>query len=244
MKYLLVLLTLIAAVCIAEEISFSFDIDSVGVIIDDNINQNIGTGFVIGQNHDVITCAHVVAGRTNLVYDSIDATNKEVRLSLKYILPRFDLAVLAMSEWVPFPLKPITIGDIRRVRPGDTVMYVGWKQGTKLLSIHTATVTATGSVMNDGTIVEFLEFEGQGRPGYSGGPVFSTKGEVVAIMREAWTKRGVKGGPEVLINRAFSVAVLSTLASEVFTRVVADTNATSNLSLLEASGVLKTGEGQ
>ena len=242
MKHILALLLSCVATCIAEGQSISFDIDSVGVIIDDGINQNIGTGFVFGRNRDVITCAHVAAERTNLVYDSIDPTNKEVRLSLKYILPRFDLAVLTMNEGSPFPLKPVELGDIKRIRPGDTVMYVGWKQGTQLLAVNTAVVTATGSVVNDGAIVEFLEFEGEGRPGYSGGPVFSTKGEVIAIMREAWTKRGVKGGPEILVNRAFSVGILSTLEEEVFTRVMVSTNAPSNLSLLEASGIIDAGE--
>ena len=72
--------------------------------------------------------------------------------------------------------------------------------------------------------------------------MFSTKGEVIAIMREAWTKRGVKGGPEILVNRAFSVGILSTLEEEVFTRVMVSTNAPSNLSLLEASGIIDAGE--
>jgi len=30
-------------------------------------------------------------------------------------------------------------------------------------------------------------------PGYSGGPVVDKAGKVVAIIREAWTKKGVKG---------------------------------------------------
>ena len=65
--------------------------------------------------------------------------------------------------------------------------------------------------MNDSAsaVVEFLEFEGVGRPGYSGGPVFDTSGNVIAIVGKAWTKQGVKGGPERLINRAFSLDILS-----------------------------------
>ena len=73
-----------------------------------------------------------------------------------------------------------------------------------------------GSVVNAGAVVDFLEFEGKGLPGFSGGPVFNQEGKVVAIMREAWTKRGVKGGPAVLLNRAFSVQILSDLDQEVY----------------------------
>ena len=60
-------------------------------------------------------------------------------------------------------------------------------------------------------IVDFIEFTGEGRPGYSGGPVLNMEGRVVGLMREAWTKRGVKGGAEYLVNRAFSVELISVL---------------------------------
>lgn len=35
-------------------------------------------------------------------------------------------------------------------------------------------------------------------------------------MREAWKKQGVKGGDAVLMNRAFSIEILSILDSEVY----------------------------
>jgi len=69
--------------------------------------------------------------------------------------------------------------------------------------------------MNEGRVIDFLEFEGQGRPGYSGGAVLNSRGEIVAVMREAWTKQGVKGGPPILINRAFSLELL-TLEGEIY----------------------------
>jgi hypothetical protein len=45
--------------------------------------------------------------------------------------------------------------------------------------------------------------------------VLDLDGNVVAVMHEAWTKRGVKGGRTVLVNRAFSVEVFAELDREV-----------------------------
>src|SRR5207244_13556349 len=89
--------------------------------------------------------------------------------------------------------------------PGDNIVYLGWKAGTNNLQADAISVSAVGTVLNGNTTVSFLEFFGVGRPGYSGGPVFDQQGNVIALMREAWTKRGINGGDEVLMNRAFSI---------------------------------------
>jgi hypothetical protein len=63
-----------------------------------------------------------------------------------------------------------------------------------------------------GMITDFLEFEGVGVPGFSGGPVFDINGKVVALMREAWARRGLQpGAPDVLVNRAFSTDTIKKL---------------------------------
>jgi len=223
----------------AEPLKLACSMESIGVITDASTGQKIGSAFITDRNNDVVSCAHVVADRTNLVYDSADATNPVRRLKLKYILPRFDLAVLTAEKTVE--TKPLNLGDIRRIRPGDRIMYVGYVQGTRILNASAATVTATGAALNDGAIVEFLEFQGKGMPGYSGGPVFDLDCNVVAVMREAWTKRGVKGGDTLLINRAFSVGVLKTLEGEVYGRNLTPQEPYSgNLSLIEVSGILQS----
>ena len=94
-------------------------------------------------------------------------------------------------------------------------MYIGWDKSLSQLQVHEAMISATGSSENDSVIVDFIEFEGQGLPGYSGGPVFNTDGKIIAIMREGWKKQGVKGGKVSLINRAFSIEILSILDKEI-----------------------------
>ncbi len=62
------------------------------------------------------------------------------------------------------------------------------------VAIREAAISAIGEVDYQGNIVDFVEFIGEAIPGFSGGPVLDLDGSVVAMMHEAWTKRGVKGG--------------------------------------------------
>ena len=180
-----------------------------------------GSGFVFGPQHDVVTCWHVKAvadntGETNLLY--LNGTNR-FRISPKYMLPNYDLAVFTASPHIECPRT--RVGDFKKMRPGDFIIYLGFDsrqsdQYKKATGVNISQITAVGSALNDnGVIVDFLEFPGVAIPGYSGGPVFNKEGEVVAIIREAWTKKGIKGGAETLMNRAFSIEILSILDGQI-----------------------------
>jgi S1-C subfamily serine protease len=210
--------------------------------------STIGSGFVFGPHKDVVTCAHVVEGayaigETNLFF-SAQGFSSPKALKLKYILPRYDLAVFAPDSQIPGV--PMVIGDFKKMRLGDKIYYYGFDTrlstpGLPAATMNVATIAATGSALNEGTTIDFLEFEGVGIPGYSGGPVFNEKAELVAVMHEAWTKKGVKGGDEKLINRAFSLDVLRVLDGQVFSNLVPQTDSTnkSGMSLLDVLDVPK-----
>jgi S1-C subfamily serine protease len=203
----------------------------------------IGSGFVFGPNRDVVTCAHVFVdalyhGETNLFF-SAQSFKMPRALKFKYFLPRFDLVVFTMSPTVEG--EPMVVGDFKKMRPGDKIYYYGLdarygSEGNPAAKMNQGSISAIGSALNDGVIVDFLEFEGVGIPGYSGGPVFNEKGELVALMREAWTKKGIKGGEEIPINRAFSLEILSVLDSQVFGGMIMSTPpppSKSGMSLLD-----------
>jgi len=116
--------------------------------------------------------------------------------------------------------------------------------------MNDATVSATGVVLNNDFIVDFLEFVGRGIPGYLGGPVFNERGELVAVMREAWNRQGFKGGPTNLVNRAFSIEFLRLSQVPVFDRFNTpltpsnDSKEKPNISLLDALDFPRTNEAQ
>lgn len=203
----------ITAVIGAEKFqSMRFDGECVGVLLGTE-GQVLGSGFSIGSPQRVLTCAHVAVAQSAFRYTYVPPGKHMYPVSIETILPKYDLAVLRLEGTNQVAALPY--GDVRRIRPGDQVVYAGYSTNDRALKVSVATVTAVGVAENEGISVDFLEFEGEGRPGYSGGPVFNVKGEVVAVMREAWTKRGVKGGNEVLVNRAFSIEP-AMLSKEIF----------------------------
>ena len=118
----------------------------------------------------------------------------------------------------------LELGDFHQLKPGDTIFYAGWVAGTSDLMISASRIAAIGSVLNDQTTVDFLEFVGVGKPGYSGGPVFNSDGRVIAIMREAWTKRDLKGGDAVLVNRGFSTNKLTDMIKDPPSEILGELN--------------------
>jgi hypothetical protein len=224
--YFLSFVSLITAVRVqgvAPSINFDINAQSVGTLVDPTTKQIFGTAFVAGKNHPrLYTCWHV--GRIGnpsapKEYRSAGAAPgtlpfvSEVKPILSAI--GYDLETFDILRPVDFP--PLEFGDSKSIRPGDTVIYMGYRAGNNTLDAETATVQAVGSVLNEGVITDYLEFVGKGVPGYSGGPVFNRDGKVVALMREAWTMKGLQpGSPEILINRAYSTALLKTFDAEVY----------------------------
>jgi S1-C subfamily serine protease len=206
--------------------------------------QSIGSGFVFGPQNDVVTCWHVKYAAENILHDTnlvfLSGMNR-YNLKFKYMLPKYDLAVFSPSPEIKTP--PFKAGDFKKLRPGDTIFYSGYDESKSTPScsmtvINSSQIAAVGCAMNDDVVVDFLEFQGVGMPGYSGGPVFNSDGEVVAIMREAWTKKGVRGGDSILINRAFSVEILSVLNGQLFQGNSAG-SASTNGSQIDIMDILK-----
>ncbi|MBI5214867.1 MAG: trypsin-like peptidase domain-containing protein [Ignavibacteriae bacterium] len=173
----------------------------------------IGTAFVAGDSKSIYTCSHVAVADT-LWFNYIGSPEQLFRVTVKYNLPSYDVAFLIRTGGSqPASLQ---FGDFSRVQPGDTIHYIGWDTPLARYIIRLATVSARGSVLvEEGTKVDFIEFEGQAVPGYSGGPVIDRFGKVIAMIREGWEKTSLRGGVPVRINRAFSIELLRILDSEL-----------------------------
>lgn len=208
---------------------------AVGIIIDAETGQKVGTGFVAETARNVITCWHVIDTRRKYLYGCPPFGPTSQRLPFVPIravaaFPRYDLIIMAAET--NLTVDPLHFGDFKKFRPGERIIYLGLRPSIGTIEADTAIVDATGIVANDGSIVDFLEFAGAGVPGFSGGPVFDEQGDVIAIMREAWEKKGLKGGNPILINRAFSVDLLKIMYRDVLITPSISTNSTGNISVL------------
>jgi hypothetical protein len=204
------------------QITVNIDPHSVGTVVNATTKQILGTAFIAGKNKPrLYTCWHVGAIgdlTADKEYRSVTGGPESAPFvsEVKPIFAAIGYDLEAFEVLSPMNFRALEFGDAASVRPGDTVIYLGYRAANNTLQASPATIQAVGSVLNDGVITTFLEFAGEGVPGYSGGPVFDKNGKVVALMREAWTMKGLQpGSQEVLMNRAYSTALLKTFDSEV-----------------------------
>lgn len=190
--------------------SITPDLASIGFIVWDN-TQYAGTGFVLDTKRQVVTCAHVIDTNHLIYYSSISVNNSpgiSHKLKLVKLLPHYDLAILESEE--DLCTQPLVCEKYFAFFPNQHLFYYGYNairsnDMVKTIQANNAYLSSFGKTFEGNTVVDFIEFNGLGLPGYSGGPVLNEKGKVVAILREAWLKQGLKGGQIQLINRAYSI---------------------------------------
>ena len=134
-------------------------------------------------------------------------SNTDSVMVLTEKLEAFDLAVYKIIRGSDIPA--YQIGDFAAVRPYDTVIYFGWEPA-KLpkLQIIRAVVSATGHVARQNESLDFIDFSGVMKAGYSGGPVLDLDGRIIAIASECAIVKGFRGTTEETVIRAFSLRPL------------------------------------
>ena len=148
----------------------------------------IASAFVLGPQKDVVTCWHVFAGArdlyhdTNLLFISGQGVND---LKLEYALPDYDLAVF--SAIPPISGTPFRAGDYGKLTEGDTIIYMGYDRKQSSTSVTSTEIAYAwagkkATKTKNGVKVDNLLFVGDTGPGWSGGPVFNTNLEVVAVI--------------------------------------------------------------
>lgn len=184
--------------------SFTIDKNSIGLVENDSII--IGSGFILDSSNQVITSAHVIWNQPK-VYFSTDG--KRYKLEVRRIDVINDIAYLKSDSTIcENPFKKASITDIEN---GKAIVYIGYdwvdtkQMNQNIIKAHQSKITAYGKQSNDGGNANFIEFIGEGKPGYSGGPVLNWKGEILGLMREAWFRKDLKVGHQTLINRAFLI---------------------------------------
>ncbi len=151
----------------------------------EEIQQDIGTGFVVGNEKFVITNKHVVSD-IEAKYKIIDKNDKEYDVSKIYRDPSNDLAILEVKE---LSLDSINLGDSDKIRVGDDVVAIGTALGEFRHTVTTGVISGLGRgiTASDGfggfveSLENIIQTDAAINPGNSGGPLINRCGEVVGV---------------------------------------------------------------
>lgn len=163
---------------------FGFDMPGSGQTKE--VQQDIGSGFVVDQSGLIVTNKHVVSDM-NAEYKVIDKDNKEYKVQRIYRDPSTDLAILKIDG---AQLSPLGLGDSDKLRVGEPVIAIGTALGEFRHTVTTGVISGLGRGITAGTGYGFgaseelsnvIQTDAAINPGNSGGPLLNSRGEVVGV---------------------------------------------------------------
>lgn len=151
----------------------------------EEIQQDIGTGFVVGEEKFVITNRHVVSD-LKAEYKIIDKDDNEYAVSKIYRDPANDLAIIQVEG---LKVDSISLGDSDKIRVGEDVVAIGTALGEFRHTVTTGVVSGLGRGITAGdgfggyveSIENVIQTDAAINPGNSGGPLINRCGEVIGI---------------------------------------------------------------
>lgn len=149
----------------------------------EEVQRDIGTGFVVDDNGLIVTNKHVVSD-PNAEYLVIDKDNNEYVVTNIYRDPANDMAILRMEGAT---LPPLPLGDSDQIRVGESVIAIGTALGEFRHTVTTGVVSGLGRGIEAGgggmfeSIQGVIQTDAAINPGNSGGPLLSADGEVIGV---------------------------------------------------------------
>ncbi len=141
--------------------------------------RGLGSGFIISNDGQIITNAHVVDGA-----DTVTVTLKDGRILDGRVLgsdPVTDIAVIKVDER---NLPTVALGDSDQLQPGEWSIAIGNPLGLNN-TVTVGIVSAVGRSSNQVGVpdkrVEFIQTDTAINPGNSGGPLLNQQGEVIGV---------------------------------------------------------------
>ena len=169
--------------------------------------QGSGSGFIVDPAGIILTNAHVVADADEVTVKLTD--RREYRAKVLGSDPRTDIAVLKIDAK---NLPVVKLGTTRDLRAGEWVLAVGSPFGFEN-TVTAGVVSAKGRSLPDSGGVAFIQSDVAVNPGNSGGPLFNSRGEVVGINSQIYSRSGGYQG--------ISFAIPIDLATRVKDQIVA-----------------------
>ena len=143
-----------------------------------------GSGFIIESDGYIITNAHVVFQAETVVVKLAD--KREFNAEVIGLDKRTDVALLKIKAK---NLPKVTFGNSDLIKVGQWVAAIGSPFGLEN-TMTVGVISAINRALPQENFVPFIQTDVAINPGNSGGPLFDTKGHVIGIISQIYSKTG------------------------------------------------------
>lgn len=167
------------------------------------VERGEGSGFIISDNGQILTNAHVVDGA-----DKVNVTLKDGRTFEGKVMGSDPLTDVAVVKIEANNLPTVSLGNSEQLKPGEWAIAIGNPLGLDN-TVTTGIISATGRSSSEVGVpdkrVNFIQTDAAINPGNSGGPLLNASGEVIGMNTAII--RGAQGlGFAIPINTAERIA--------------------------------------
>jgi serine protease Do len=152
--------------------------------VPEQIQQGVGSGFIVSADGFVLTNAHVVDGATEVTVRLTD--KREFKAKVVGVDKRTDVALLKIDAT---GLPAVKTGDAEHSKVGEWVVAMGSPFGFDN-TVTAGIISAKARRLPDETYVPFIQTDVAINPGNSGGPLFNLAGEVIGINSQIYSRSG------------------------------------------------------
>ena len=166
-----------------------------------------GSGFIVSADGIILTNAHVVRDAREVSVKLTD--RREFIAKVLGVDPKTDIAVLKIAAT---QLPVVTLGRISDLRVGEWVLAIGSPFGFEN-TVTAGVVSAKGRSLPDDSAIPFIQTDVAVNPGNSGGPLFNTRGEVIGINSQIYSRTGGYQGVSFAIPIDLALAIKDKLVA-------------------------------
>ena len=180
-------------------------------VVNINVNDGSGSGFVYDDQGHIVTNNHVVEGATTIWVTLADGTMLQAKIVGTDA--GSDLAVVQVDA-AKAKLQPVALGDSESLRVGQMAVAIGNPFGLEG-AMTVGIVSALGRVLPTGSsrysIVDLIQTDAPINPGNSGGPLLDSSGRVIGVNTLIFSQTGTSSGVGLAVPVAAVKRVVPTL---------------------------------